>query len=63
MDELYVSKTARKREALELQGLGQTLAGLKRAQLEALPLPRRCSTTSASPPMRRGAGRCSSSAV
>jgi ribosome-associated protein len=41
MDELYVSKTARKREALELQGLGQTLAGLKRAQLEALPLPDR----------------------
>ncbi|MGA0838811.1 MAG: ribosome biogenesis factor YjgA [Pseudomonadales bacterium] len=39
MDESYVSKTARKREALELQALGQTLAGLKRAQLETLPLP------------------------
>jgi ribosome-associated protein len=38
-DDDYVSKSELKRQALRLQELGKELAALKRAQLEALPLP------------------------
>jgi ribosome-associated protein len=41
MEEDFVSKSERKRQALRLQALGKELTGLKRAQLEALPLPER----------------------
>ncbi|MFM7120781.1 MAG: ribosome biogenesis factor YjgA [Gammaproteobacteria bacterium] len=39
MDDAGISKTAQKREALRLQALGRDLAALKRAQIEALPMP------------------------
>lgn len=39
MEEALVSKSERKRQALRLQELGKALAAMKRAQLEALPLP------------------------
>ena len=39
MDDNGISKTAQKREALRLQALGRELAALKRAQIEALPMP------------------------
>lgn len=39
MEDTGISKTAQKREALRLQALGRELAALKRAQIEALPMP------------------------
>ena len=41
MEEDFVSKSELKRQALKLQDLGRALTELKRAQLEALPLPER----------------------